>query len=158
MDLALRVWFTATGMSPLLVGNQMARVAVTICIKFSDYLDCVVGSRVHFDCWVVVTVPLDRATHALCEKYGIECIDRALLQAGGKDFHAVENKGRMLDEGIEHVMLRSCDALAAGGVNGASTHVAMIFFLRRAFCHRSGGCCRSRRFIWGFMGRIGAGG
>ena len=82
----------------------MTLVAVTICINYSDYLECVVGNRVHFDRWVVVSVPEDRATHELCARFGVECIDSALLQADGRDFHAVDNKGPVLNEGIAHVL------------------------------------------------------
>ena len=68
----------------------MTLVAVTICISYSDYLECVIeANRVHFDRWVVVLVPEDRATHELCARYGVECIDSALLRADGRDFHAV---------------------------------------------------------------------
>ncbi len=89
----------------------MKLVAVTICINYSDYLACVVANRAHFDRWVVVTVREDRATHELCARYGIECINSALLQPDGKDFHAVDNKGPVLNEGIAHVLSADADAM-----------------------------------------------
>ena len=104
----------------------MTLVAVTICINYSDYLECVVGNRVHFDRWVVVTVPLDRATHELCAKYGIECIDSALLQPDGKDFHAVDNKGPVLNEGIEHVMRDAQATDEIAGVDAQGSRLRQI--------------------------------
>ena len=99
----------------------MKLVAVTICINYSDYLACVMeANRVHFDRWVVVSVAEDRATHELCARYGVECIDSRLLRADGKDFHAVDNKGPVLNEGIAHAMrdtgcgMRDAQALAVG--------------------------------------------
>ena len=78
--------------------------AITICINYADYLECVIGNRRHFDRWIVMTVPMDAATHALCERHGIECHDSALLQPDGKDFHAVYNKGAVINEGIERLL------------------------------------------------------
>ncbi len=78
--------------------------AATICIHYADYLECVIGNRRHFERWIVMTVPMDTATHALCEKHGIECHDSALLQPDGKDFHAVYNKGAVINEGIERLL------------------------------------------------------
>lgn len=104
----------------------MRLVAVTICINYSDYLECVIENRVHFDRWVVMTVAGDVATHALCAKYGIECYDSELLQADGRDFHAVDNKGPVLNEGLGLVdgswlMADGRDASAGVAVNQPST-------------------------------------
>ena len=66
--------------------------AVTICINYADYLGRVLENRRHFDRWLVVTVPTDRATHELCERHGIECMDSGVLAMDGRDFNAVDNK------------------------------------------------------------------
>ena len=82
----------------------MKLLAITICSNYADYLDCLIENRRHFDRWIVLTVPLDVATHALCDRHGIECYDSALLQPDGKDFHAVSNKGTVINEGIERLL------------------------------------------------------
>ncbi len=104
----------------------MRLVAVTVCINYADYLECVIENRVHFDRWVVMTVAGDVATHALCAKYGIECYDSELLQADGKDFHAVDNKGPVLNEGlVRAARVDGCLLMVDGGdasaVNQPST-------------------------------------
>ena len=40
----------------------MKLFGVTICINYSDYLECVLGNARHFDRWLVVTVPEDAQT------------------------------------------------------------------------------------------------
>lgn len=75
--------------------------AVTICINYADYLECIIENRWHFDRWIIITVPEDRATRELCERHGLEWIDSSILSADGSDFHAVTNKGQVLNEGLE---------------------------------------------------------
>jgi len=74
--------------------------AVTICINYADYLESVIENRRHFDRWVIMTIAADRETHTLCERYGLECRDSALLRDAG-DFHAVTNKGPILNEALD---------------------------------------------------------
>ena len=75
--------------------------AVTICINYADYLECIVANRRHFDRWVVVTVPGDAATATLCARHGIEVVFSRTLRADGKDFNAPHNKSRALNEGLD---------------------------------------------------------
>ncbi len=75
--------------------------AVTICINYADYLECIVANRRHFDRWVVVTVARDEATQALCAQHGIEVVVSRTLRADGKDFNAAHNKSRALNEGLD---------------------------------------------------------
>lgn len=74
--------------------------AVTICIGYHDYLECILRNRVHFDRWIILTVPDDDATHAVCKRHGIEWLDSALLRRDGTDFNAAWNKGIILNEGL----------------------------------------------------------
>jgi hypothetical protein len=78
----------------------MNLVAVTICINYADYLECIVRNREHFDHWVIMTVGEDHATHEVCAKYGLDCRQSALLRPDGSDFHAAYNKGPVLNEGL----------------------------------------------------------
>ena len=78
--------------------EPMELSAVTICINYSDYLGCVIENRRHFDRWVIITVPGDRATHELCAENEIECFDSRILSPGGQDFDAAVNKGAVLNE------------------------------------------------------------
>ena len=79
----------------------MRLFAVTICINYADYLECVIANRGHFDRWMVITVPTDRATHELCARHGIECMDSSVLTMDGSDFNAVNNKSRVLNEAMD---------------------------------------------------------
>ena len=75
--------------------------AVTICINYADYLECIVANRRQFDRWVVVTVPADAATAAVCARFGLEVVFSRTLQADGRDFNAAHNKSRALNEGLD---------------------------------------------------------
>ena len=57
------------------------------------------ANRRHFDRWVVVTVPGDEATLAVCARHGIEVVFSRTLQGDGKDFNAANNKSRALNGG-----------------------------------------------------------
>jgi|GEM_PF-487003 len=94
--------------------------AVTICINYADYLECIVENRKHFDRWVVMTAPADQATHDLCALHGIECQDSALLRTDGKDFHAVHNKGPILNEALEYLAHAPKSSLPAQTGAGSS--------------------------------------
>ncbi len=74
--------------------------AVTICINYADYLECIAANRRHFDRWVVVTVPGDAATAAVCARHGLEVVLSETLRADGQDFNAVDNKARAVNEGL----------------------------------------------------------
>ncbi len=79
----------------------MKLYAVTICINYADYLECVIANLGHFDRWMVITVPMDGATHELCAKHGIECMDSTTLEEDGSDFNPVDNKARVLNEAMD---------------------------------------------------------
>ena len=75
--------------------------AVTVCINYADYRECIVANGRYFDRWVVVTVCEDKATRAVCARHGIEVLLSRTLRADGKDFDAATNKSRALNEGLE---------------------------------------------------------
>ena len=79
----------------------MKLFGVTICINYSDYLECVLGNARHFDRWLVVTVPEDVQTRELCAKHGVEVLLSTVLRADGKDFDAAYNKSAVLNEALE---------------------------------------------------------
>ena len=75
--------------------------AVTVCINYADYLACIVENRRHFDRWIVMTVPEDRETVAVCEAHGIEWRYSQTLKPDGSDFNAAFNKSGVINEGLE---------------------------------------------------------
>ena len=75
--------------------------AVTVCINYADYLVCIVENRRHFDRWVVMTVPEDRETVAVCGAHGIEWRHSKVLKPDGSDFNAAFNKSGVINEGLE---------------------------------------------------------
>jgi hypothetical protein len=75
--------------------------AITICINYSDYLECVACNRRHFDRWIVMTIQEDSATHEVCTRYGIEYRNSSILSSNGSDFNAVHNKGPVLNEALQ---------------------------------------------------------
>jgi hypothetical protein len=74
--------------------------AVTICINYSDYLECVIDNRRHFDRWIIVTVADDVATRELCGRYGLECKVTELLPPDGKGFNAAFAKAPLVNEAL----------------------------------------------------------
>ena len=53
-----------------------------------------------FDRWVVMTVPGDAATVALCERHGVEVRFSRVLQVDGRDFDAAYHKAAVINEGL----------------------------------------------------------
>jgi hypothetical protein len=82
-------------------GAAVKLQAVTICINYADFLEAVVANRRHFDRWVVVTCAEDGRTRELCARFGMECVVSAHLQPDGKDFHAVDAKWHVINEGLD---------------------------------------------------------
>lgn len=76
-------------------------LAVTVCINYADYLECIIPNNRHFDRWLIATVASDQATQSVCERYGIEFFVSRVLRADGRDFDAVTNKGRIINEAID---------------------------------------------------------
>ena len=48
--------------------------AITVCINYSDYLKISIEANLtHFDEWIIITSPQDKATIELCNHYDITC-------------------------------------------------------------------------------------
>ena len=75
--------------------------AVTICVKYADFLECVVANNLHFDRWLMVTSQEDTRTQKLCALHEIECIVSSFLEPDGTGFHARNAKWHVLNEGLD---------------------------------------------------------
>ncbi len=93
----------------------MKLVAATICINYSDYLECVIGNARHFDRWLVVTVPEDVQTRELCAKHGVEVLLSKVLRPDGKDFDAAYHKSAVLNEALDVLSSADSDAKQSAG-------------------------------------------
>lgn len=70
--------------------------AVTVCVGYSDFLEATIPENIHhFDRWVIVTSERDKATFALCHKYGLACLTTEDFYRDGKF-----NKGRGIQRGL----------------------------------------------------------
>lgn len=75
--------------------------AVTVCINYADYLECVVENARHFDRWIVISVPDDKDTARLCRKHGLDCRQSRTLKSDGSDFDAAYNKSSVVNEALD---------------------------------------------------------
>ena len=82
-------------------------VPITVCVKYSDYLfTSLAVNRGFFEDYVVVTVPDDVDTHAVCNKYDCHMLLSDSLQRNG----AVFNKSALINLGQNYVHARYPDA------------------------------------------------
>jgi hypothetical protein len=81
----------------------MRIIAITVCISFSDALSAMLPNRAHFDEWIVVTVPDDEKTQALCENHTIRCCVATHIRPGELGFHAAFQKSSFLNIGIRRI-------------------------------------------------------
>lgn len=82
-------------------GNPSMRIeAVVVCKNYSDFLEHTLPENLEqVDRMVVVTHPDDKATQALCHKYGVDCIETEVMHDEGDAF----NKGRCINLGLSHL-------------------------------------------------------
>lgn len=74
---------------------------VIVCKDYADFLGETLPENLqYFDRLVVVTHYNDRATQALCSKYGVECITTDTMHDKGAKF----NKGRCINLGLGHLL------------------------------------------------------
>jgi len=74
--------------------------AVIICKDYSDFLEHTLSDNLqHLDRVVVVTHPDDKATHALCNHYGVDYVETKIFHDDGDKF----NKGRAINLGLSHL-------------------------------------------------------
>ena len=73
---------------------------ITVCIDYSDFLDVALQENLHhFDQFVVVTSFGDSATHDVCERHGVICVQTDLCYESGSAF----NKGLAINLGLAHL-------------------------------------------------------
>ena len=71
--------------------------AVTVCVNYADFLaETIPSNRPHFDRWIIVTSPDDRATLDLCHDHNLEVVTTRDFCRGGEPF----NKGRAIERGL----------------------------------------------------------
>jgi len=74
--------------------------AVVVCKDYSDFLAHTLPENLnHLDRIIVVTHPNDKATQALCTKYGVDCLETEVMHDEGDQF----NKGRAINLGLSHL-------------------------------------------------------
>lgn len=73
--------------------------AVTVCVGYGDFLrETIKWNRHHFDKWVVVTSPDDRATRGVCAAAGVLALVTEDHQRGG-----TFSKGRLVERGLQQL-------------------------------------------------------
>lgn len=74
--------------------------AVIVCHNYADFLKETLPENLnHLDRVVVVTHPKDNETKALCNRYGVDCIETEVMFDDGDRF----NKGRCINLGLSHL-------------------------------------------------------
>jgi len=74
--------------------------AVTVCHNYADFLaETLPRNLAHFDHYLVVTHPDDRATQSLCRSLGVECRPTDLMHQGEATFA----KARAIDYGLAYL-------------------------------------------------------
>lgn len=84
-----------------MIAKKMLLEAVTVCISYSDFLSEVIPHNLpQIDLWTIVTTPEDRATAALCSKYGLRCLKTHCVN---RDVMSPRiNKARAINYGLAH--------------------------------------------------------
>lgn len=74
--------------------------AVVTCVDYADFLEHTLCENLqHLDKVVVVTTPKDRATQALCHRFGVDCLETEVFYEDGDAL----NKGRAINLGLAHL-------------------------------------------------------
>lgn len=74
--------------------------AVVVCVNYSDFLAKTLPENLEqLDRLVIVTHPSDKATQALCNKFGVDCLKTEVMHDEGDSF----NKGRAINLGLSHL-------------------------------------------------------
>jgi Glycosyl transferase family 2 len=73
---------------------------VIVSKNYSDFLAHTIAENLtQVDRMVVVTHPDDKATQALCNKFGVDCLETEVMHDDGDSF----NKGRAINLGLSHL-------------------------------------------------------
>ncbi len=85
--------------------HQQKLEAVTVCVGYADFLaETVKYNAQHFDRWIIVTTPEDKATIELCRRFNLECVQTKEFSRGGpRPF----NKGRGIALGMNFLSTNS---------------------------------------------------
>jgi hypothetical protein len=81
--------------------NPVGKIeAVIVCHNYADFLEVTLPENLqHIDHVVVITHPDDKATLALCNKFGVDVIDTKLMHEDG----ALFDKARAINLGLSHL-------------------------------------------------------
>jgi len=71
--------------------------AMTVCVHGAHLLSSSLTNRHQFDRWVIVTVPRDTDTIALCRDNGLECVTTGILRPDGADIYDDDNLARVTE-------------------------------------------------------------
>ena len=77
--------------------------AVTICINYADYLECILENRKHFANWTVATIESDQRTQSLCESAGLQWICSKYLATTDERYNAAFNKAGVINDLLDHI-------------------------------------------------------
>lgn len=77
--------------------------ALTVCVNYSDYLECIISNAHHFDEWLIVTSREDRDTQELCDRYQLGCVFSDRIYKSDGTFDAVFQKAAALNDGLERL-------------------------------------------------------
>jgi hypothetical protein len=84
-----------------MIAEKVLIEAVTVCVNYSDFLSETIPQNLHLlDLWTIVTTTEDKATQALCAKYGVHCLATDTFY---RDVDAPSiNKSRGINYGLMH--------------------------------------------------------
>jgi hypothetical protein len=74
--------------------------AMTVCVHGAHLLSSSLTNRHQFDRWLIITVPRDAETIALCKAHGIECVTTGILRPDGADLYDRDNLARVSEEAL----------------------------------------------------------
>ena len=74
--------------------------AMTVCVHGAHLLSSSLSNRHQFDRWLIVTVPRDTETIALCRDNGLECVTTGILRPDGADLYDGDNLARVTEEAL----------------------------------------------------------
>ena len=74
--------------------------AITLCVHGAHLLSCSLSNRRQFDRWLIVTVPRDAETIALCRGHELEWVTTGILRPDGADLYDGDNLVRVTEEAL----------------------------------------------------------
>lgn len=84
-----------------MLAKKLLLEAVTVCVNYADFLaETLANNLAQVDLWTVVTTPDDRATQALCNRYGVRCLKTDCFYRDSTKPSV--NKSRGINYGLAH--------------------------------------------------------